>query len=87
MATIKLELDDGLVSLMHSENEPIEQTALELIVLELYRRRTITSGKAAEVLGVRREDFIVHSGRLGIPFFDMTREELEEDLRTLRSLR
>lgn len=87
MTTIQLELDDQLTALIHAENVPIERTALELIVLELYRRRTITSGKAAEVLGVRREDFIVYSGRLGIPYFDMTEEEWEEELRTLAAMR
>ena len=86
MTTIQLELEDDLIVLLRADNEPIEQAAREAIVLELYRRRAISSGKAAEVLGMRLEDFIVRSSRLGIPFFDMSKEELEEELKTLRTL-
>lgn len=46
-----------------------------MIVLELYRRGTISSGKAAELLGMQRIDFIKHASRLGIPYIDMTEDE------------
>ncbi len=75
MSTINLTLDDDVVSLLRRDDQPLDQAALELIVLELYRRRTISSGRAAQVLGMGRADFIVHASRLGIPFFDMSEQE------------
>ena len=46
-----------------------------MIVLELYRRGAISSGKAAELLSMKRIDFIKHASRLGIPYIDMTEDE------------
>ena len=43
-----------------------------MIVLELYRRSLISSGKAATLLGVPRLDFIQRAGELGIPYFSFT---------------
>jgi predicted HTH domain antitoxin len=56
-----------------------------MIVLELYRRRTISSGKAAELLGMGRADFIAYASRLGIPFFDMTDQEWEAEVARIRA--
>jgi predicted HTH domain antitoxin len=46
-----------------------------MIVLELYRRNVISSGKAAEMLGVPRLDFIQRASELGIPYFRLTEDE------------
>jgi predicted HTH domain antitoxin len=53
----------------------------EVAVLELYRRRQISSGKAAELLGMGRFEFVRHAGRLGIPFFDLDERDVTEELR------
>jgi predicted HTH domain antitoxin len=80
MQTAKLELDEELLALLKLTNRPVEQAATEMIVLELYRQRIISSGKAAELLGTDRFDFVRHASALGIPFFDVTAEELQQEL-------
>lgn len=75
MATVQIPIENDLASLLASLNRPVEQAARELIVLELYRRGMVSSGKAAELLGMQRGDFIRHASGLGIPFFEMTEEE------------
>jgi predicted HTH domain antitoxin len=45
----------------------------------VYRRGLLSSGKAAELLGMNRVAFIHYTGRLGIPFFRMTDDEWEEE--------
>lgn len=79
MTTITLELEDELVSLLHQSNMPVGQAARELMVLELYRRGQISSGKAAELLGMTRWGFVPYAARLGIPYFDMTEDEWEAE--------
>jgi len=46
-------LDDDVVAALQQLNQPLEQAARECIVLELYRRGTISSGKAAELFACR----------------------------------
>ena len=66
---------EPLAALLHQTNQPVEQAGREMIVLELYRRGAISSGKAAELLSMKRIDFIKHASRLGIPYIDMTEDE------------
>lgn len=83
MASMQVELDNDLVALLHGLNQPVRQAARELIVLELYRRGTISSGKAAELLSMSRLAFIQYSGRLGIPFLAMTDDEWDAEMREI----
>ncbi|HEX6287985.1 MAG TPA: UPF0175 family protein [Herpetosiphonaceae bacterium] len=75
MSTITVQVDEDLAALLHASNQPIQQAARELMILELYRRGTVSSGKAAQMLGMARFEFIQHASRLGIAFFDMTEDE------------
>lgn len=75
MNTINLTLEDDVAALLQATNQPVHNAAREFIILELYRRGTISSGKAAELLQMSRWEFVRYSSRLGIAFFDMTDDE------------
>lgn len=75
MPTVQINVDSDLAAVLQSLNQPTDQAAQQLMVLELYRRRTLSSGRAAELLQMSRWDFIQYASRLGIPFFDMTEDE------------
>jgi predicted HTH domain antitoxin len=85
MTHVTIELDEELARALALVDQPVEQAARELMVLELYRRGAISSGKAAHLLGMPRLEFIQYSGRLGIPFFDMSEEEWAEEVDRIRS--
>lgn len=55
-------------------------------MLELYRRGIVSSGKAAELLGMQRFDFVRYADKLGIPFFRMSKEEWEAEKAAADSL-
>lgn len=73
--SLKIDIEPPLAALLRQSNQSVQEAAREIIVLELYRRGTITSGKGAELLGISRLDFIRHASRLGIPYLDMTDDE------------
>lgn len=75
MNTVTIQVEEDLVALLSSSNQPIQRTAREFMVLELYRRGTISSGKAAQLLDMPRFEFIQYASRLGIAFLDMTEDE------------
>jgi predicted HTH domain antitoxin len=83
MSTVTIDLDEGLATLLHQTNENVELAASEMIALELYRRGAISSGKAGELRGMPRLDFIRHASELGIPVIDMTAEEWEHEKATV----
>jgi hypothetical protein len=53
-------------------------------VLELYRSREISAGRVAEFLDFDKFAFIRWAGEHGIPYFDMTPEEWQQELRAIR---
>ncbi len=77
--SVRLDLEENLVAVLHQLNQPIEQAARQLIVLELYRRAMISSGKAADLLGISRWEFIHQASQVGIPFFAMTKDEWQAE--------
>ena len=89
MSTLKLTLElepEWAQVLRPLTDQPLDSFVKELVVLELYRRRLISSGKAAELSGMTRSEFISYSSRLGIPFLDMSDEEFEAELGRINNL-
>lgn len=72
---LRIEIEPSLAALLHQTNRTVQEAAREMIVLELYRRGVISSGKGAELLGTPRLDFIRHASRLGIAYLDLTDDE------------
>jgi len=84
MRKAAVEFDEEFLSFICKKKEDLPEKIKELSILELYRRNEISSGKAAKLLGMERFEFIRYSSRLGIPFFDISKEELRRDLESAR---
>lgn len=80
MGSARLELDADIVALLEAQDRPIQETARELIVLELYREGRLSGGRAAEILRLSREDFIHRAADRGIPYFQFDAEELRREV-------
>ena len=85
MSEVICDLPPELVSVLRDLGEPAPMVK-ECVVIELYRRGLLSSGKAAELLGMHRVAFIHYTGRLGIQFFRMTKDEWEEEARHVQEL-
>lgn len=86
MVCIKLDLKDDLALAMRELNQPLTEVAQEAIVLELYRRRILTSGRAGPMLGMERFEFVKYASRLGIAFFDMEPEEWDAEMELIKKI-
>lgn len=84
---VSIAVDDELLAVLPGGHPGADEQIRELAVIELYRRRTISSGKAAELLHRDRAEFIAYASRLGIPYFDLDEVELTRELETARKLR
>jgi predicted HTH domain antitoxin len=82
MPNVEVRLDSELASLLNDPNRKLEDVLREYIVVEAYRRREISGGRASELLGMRLSDFMAYAGRLGIPYIDMTEAEWHEEVKT-----
>jgi len=80
MPPVHIELDQDVVALLEGLRRPAKAAARELIVLELYREGTRSSGRGAELLGVSRAEFIRHASARGIPYFQLRGDELQHEI-------
>ena len=86
MTAVTMNLEDDLVTLLNEISQPVDRTAREIIIIELYRRVVVSGGKAAELLGLSRSEFIQHASKLGIPFFNMSEAEWDEERKQSEAL-
>ena len=86
MGAVQVELGQDLVDLLEELHRPVKEAARELIVLELYRQGEVSSGKAAELLGMQRGEFIRYASARGIPYLQIDGEELRREVEDSRSL-
>lgn len=89
MTMIKVEIDvpEEIVQYTVLDDKEAQMTRNAMLVYPYIKKGVISHGKAAEMLGVNKMDLIVLYGKYGLPYFDETEEEFEEDLDTLRKLR
>ncbi len=71
-------LTPDLIRLLQGFGKPPDDSAQEFLVLELYRPGLISSGKAAELLGMERVAFIQYSYNLR---FGSAKRPIENRLR------
>ena len=85
-AAVSVELESDIVALLRPLNVSVAKAIREIVALELYRRRSISSGRAAKLFDMERFEFIKHASRLGISFLDMSLEEWDDELREVAKL-
>ena len=66
--------------------ETTEEMRNALLLYPSIANKTISHGRAAELLGMSKMKLIELYSRLGIPYFDMTDEEFEEEIQIVKKL-
>ena len=68
--------DDILLETGLSEQHAVQKMQ-QLFVIDLYTHHQISSGKGAEILGIRKYDFIQLLAEAGVAYFDYSENELD----------
>lgn len=79
-------LDDELAALLEQE-QPLDQAAREALVMDLFRRGRISTGKAMGLLSLDRVSFARRAAELGISYFQMTMGDWEAEKASLDACR
>lgn len=80
MEKLTLEIpEEILISLKESPKE-FSKSILILSAVKLYELGKLSSGRAAQLAGLTRVEFLQSLSRYNVPVFDLSTEELERDL-------
>lgn len=77
---IDIEIPRDLAVALNIPTADIGRRAREWMALELFREGYVSAGKAAEVLGLSKSQFIDLLDQRGVPYLDLNPRELAEDL-------
>ena len=79
MSTIHIDVPESILLSTGQSQEDFVREAKFLLALKLFELGHLSSGKAAEMCGMNRVDFILLAGRSGVPVADLDDTERERE--------
>ena len=80
---LQVAIPKDLFSMLGFSQSEAAEAIKEFSVLGLYLEHRISVGKAAELLGIQKREFIRFLARRGISYLDHSKQELQEEFRTV----
>lgn len=87
MAVVNLEMPEAMVTYVMPKDKDAQLMRNAMILYPYIHDGVISHGKAAEILGIYKLDLITLYGKLGLPYIQMTDEEIEEEISTVDYLK
>ena len=72
---------------LNTSNEMIEMERNALLLYPYILNQTISHGRAAEILGIRKNELIDIYDKLGFSYFDLTMDDLDMELEAYRKVK
>ncbi|MEO1404421.1 MAG: UPF0175 family protein [Cyanobacteria bacterium J06635_1] len=80
VAQLKIDYPEGLPDILQQTPAQFEQEAKWAMAVKLFEMKRISSGIAAQLLGIDRVSFLLSLQRYDIPMIDLDEAELLSDL-------
>lgn len=78
---VQIELPDEVLIALKETPEGLAKEIRMLAAVKFYQMGKLSSGRAAELAGISRVSFLQSLSRYKVPIFELTSEELKEDLK------
>ena len=78
---VQIELPDEVLIALKESPEELAKEIRMLAAVKFYQMGKLSSGRAAELAGISRVGFLQSLSRYEVPIFELTSEELKEDLK------
>ena len=85
--SVTIKVPVGMSKYLVTVNPETEFTRNALLLYPYILNQTISHGRAAEILGIRKTELIHLYDRLGYSYFDMTLDDLDDELNIFRELK
>lgn len=85
--TITIEVPVGMSKYLEVIDPESELTRNALLLYPYILNQTISHGRAAEILGIRKSELIDLYDKLGYSYFDIIQDDLNDELNTFRELK
>ena len=79
MHTVTIEMTESVLLATGQSREEFVREAKFLLAAKLFEMGHLSSGKAAQICGMKRVDFLFAVGKMGIPVIHLDEEELKRE--------
>ncbi|HEX3530856.1 MAG TPA: UPF0175 family protein [Thermoanaerobaculia bacterium] len=79
MTVINIELPESVLLATGQSQEDFVKEMKFFVALKLFELGRVSSGRAAEIAGIGRVEFLLLAGRSGVPVADLDAEELDRE--------
>ena len=87
LTKIEIEVPEEMIPYVDIDNMDAVLRRNALLLYPYILNKTISHGRAAEILGIHKLDLIDLYGQMGFSYFDLIMDELDKDLETFHSLK
>ena len=87
MTDVKIQVPDGMVPYVIANDEQSELMRNAMLLYPYIKNLTISPGKAAEILGIRKNELINLYSELGLPYLDQDMDEIAEEIQYWKKLK
>ena len=85
--SVTIKVPVGMSKYLVTMTPETELTRNALLLYPYILNQTISHGRAAEILGIRKSELIDLYDKLGYSYFDMTMDDLDAELNTFREFK
>ena len=79
MEALRIVIPEDLLLATGQSREEFVREAKLILAARLFEMSRLSSGKAAELCGLERKDFLRTVSRMGIPVVDLDEQELDQE--------
>lgn len=87
LTNVELRIPKQMKQYIQVNNTEQELFRNALLLYPSIKNFTISHGKVAEILGINKLDLIALYSNIGLPYFDMNSDEIEEELEMYHRLK
>ena len=84
---VTIKIPSGMSKYLTAVDPETELTRNALLLYPYILKQTISHGRAAEILGIRKSELIDLYDKLGFSYLDMIMDDLDAELNTYRELK
>ncbi len=83
---INIPVNDELLFVLKKDEKDLQEELSRIIAMHFFEKRKISLGKAAELSGMNKDDFVTFLGRNKVDIFQYNDEELEREFKMVDDL-
>lgn len=81
MQTLSIPYSDDLLVATGKSKDALERELSFLLAVKLFELRRLSLGKAAELCGMKKLNFMDEVGRMGIPVINLDNDQIRDELK------